>query len=601
MSNLDRQVRRVRSRLLTNTLMERAAWGVLIAATAWSLLWLIERVFQLGVPFQISLIAAGGVAAVFTIITTLLSRPSSLLAAVTIDKAAGLKERVSTAIAIPRTGDPWQDAAIHDAERVAASVHVPTHVPMRAPIMWPWSVATVVAAALLAVFMPALNLFGEKESEKLAADDAVVRAEHEAIDRELRDQADRIRKLAEGNPALAALTDKLDALKLPDMPDAPEEDMRRDALARIKNVANELQEKQQDERVAALQKIKEALQKDFEKQKGDDAAAKLSQALAEGDTKAAKEALEDLKKQMREAAENVNDEAAKQKLAEMQEKLEKMAEQIQQMDQSENAKKDLQHKGGMSQEQAEQLMKKMEGMDAQQMQEALQKALSNSGMSEQEIKQLAEKIAQNQQMRQQLQQMAQQMQQAAQACQQCQKGGQEGQQGAQSGAQALDGLMDQLSEMEMAEQMMNDLQAQMSELRKLGEQIGEGGFGQCEKPGEQPGGSGNQYGKGYGAGAGKERSAFDLKNERADTKYSRGRNIGKMEVDAGQLRGMSIAQLGEAVPAVTREAQEAIERDEVPPQFHRLVQGYFESLAGLQSDAEKKKAEPADEPAADKP
>jgi len=133
MSAIDQQVSRARRRLTTNILLERAALGIVVGAAAWSLALLVERLFVLGVPLLPGLGVAAGLAAVVALIGTYLARIDGLRAAITIDGAARLKERLSTALTCRSDPDPFAHAAVHDAEKTAGRVHVPTHLRLHAP------------------------------------------------------------------------------------------------------------------------------------------------------------------------------------------------------------------------------------------------------------------------------------------------------------------------------------------------------------------------------------------------------------------------------------------------------------------------------------
>ena len=156
--------------------------------------------------------------------------------------------------------------------------------------------------------------------------------------------------------------------------------------------------------------------------------------------------------------------------------------------------------------------------------------------------------------------------------------------------QALQGAMGemqgQLSQMEMAEQMMNELQAQLSELDDLKQNIGQGncqGMGQDAQDPNQIGNQGPQAGRGYGSRIGKERGAHSYKSAKEKTRATDGQIIGQMLIDGPQVRGEANADVTEAVNSAVRDAEDAVEREEVQRQYQRVVQNYFERLAGLMS------------------
>lgn len=592
MSILDQQVRRTRFRLTLNVVLRQVALGVLLAAVGWTIVILVERALVLGVPLWPSaglLVVLGLIVAGVRVYRL---RVDALCAAVVLDEAARLKERVSTALTCQHDADPFARATVHDAERVAGAVHVPTHVACRAPDLWPWSLATVLMAAIFFQFMPQLNLLA---GEPVEEDDSLAAAleERQSVEVALRAQMERVRQRLQDKPALASLQEGLEKLELPDEPTQTPEDVRREAVKRIEKVSDKLKQQLEADALQSLEELKRELAK-LETPKGDDAGSKLTQALASGDMEAAKKALEGLKKELEEAAQS-GDAEAQRKLADMQNKLDDLAKQLTKLGDQQKLLKDLENKGGLSEEQAKKLLEKLKGMDPKQLAEEVKKQLADSGMTQEQIKELAKKIAQNQQMRQQLKSMAQAMAQAAQACQQCQGGG-AGNAGVQSLQGALQDAMGQLSDLEMAEQMMNELEAELAELDDLKQGVCQGN-GMCPGPADpnKIGNQGPQAGYGYGSRIGKQRGAHQYKATKAKTRTQDGQIIGQMLIDGPQIKGEATAEVAEAVTSAVRDAEDAVEREQVPRQYERVVRLYFERLAGLMSGESKTEGDKKEE------
>jgi hypothetical protein len=580
MSMLDQQVRRTRFRLTTNVTLGHLALGVLIAAAGWTLIIVLERALVLGIPLWPSaavVSAAGLIVAAYGVYR---DRIDQLHAAVVLDEAAGLKERVSTALAFRQDPDPFAQATIHDAEKVAGGVHVPTGVPYRAPDLWPWSLATVVVAVIFFNFMPQLDLLAEEEVVKDDGTETAAIEERRNVELALNEQVERVKQRLQDKPELAGLLDAVDKLELPDEPTQTPEDVRREAVKKIEKVSDSLKQQLEADAMNALEQLKRELAK-LETPKGDDPGSKLTQALAAGDMEAAKKAMSDLKKMLEQAAQNGDAEAQK-KIAEMEKKLDDLAKQLEQLADSSKLQKDLENKGGLSPEEAKKLMDKLKGMDQKQIAEALKKQLAKSGMSQKQIEQMAKKIAQNQKAQQQLKSMAQAMSKMAQACKQCQ-GGNPGNSSAQAMQGALDGAMGQMSDLEMTEQMMNELEAQLAELKNLKAGVCQGG--NCRGPGDpnSVGRPGPRPGYGYGPSGDKQRGAHGYKSVKEKTRTQGGKIIGQMLIDGPQIKGEANAEVTNAVNSAVRDAEDAIEREQVPRQYQRVVQAYFEQLAGLMS------------------
>ena len=603
MSVLDQQVRTTRFRLTMNTVFAQVAVGVLVAAVGWLAVILLERAFVPGIPLLPSVLAAAAVGLIVATVGAYRVRVDHLAAAVVLDEAAGLKERISSAITCRQSPDPFARATVQDAEKIVANIHVPSHIRYHGSQLWPWSLASIIIALLFFYFMPSLNLLAadpaEDDQEQLAA--AV--EEKQNVEVALQAQMKKVQQRLQDKPALADLQDEVEKLELPNEPTKTPEDVRREAVKKIENVADKWKERLEADDMKSLDQLKRELSK-LETPKGDDNASKLSEALAAGDMETAKKAMADLKQELEEAAKN-GDAESKQKLAEMQQKLDDLAKQLAQLDDQSKLEKDLENKAGLDEQQARKLLEQLSKMDPKQIAELLQKQLAQSGMTPKQIKELAKKIAQNQQARKQLQNLAKQMAQAAQACKQCQQSGQGDPAQAMQGA--LQGAMGQLSELEMAEQMMNELEAQLAELEDLKQGVCRGncqGQGQSDKPPDsnEIGNQGPNAGRGYGARIGKERSAHGLKAVKAKTRTEGGQIIGQMLIDGPQIKGEANAEVEDAVNSALRDAEDAVEREEVPRQYQRVVQQYFERLAGLMNEKAQKSAEDAEpEPKAETP
>ncbi len=581
MSSLDRQINHARRRLTQNVLFQRLSFGILLVAGLWALTIVVARLFALNVPLWHGAWVAALIAAFIAAIGTSLARPSALRAAVVLDSAAGLKERLSTALVLHQSADPFARAAVRDAERSAGRIHVPSHIRYRPPTLWPWSAALVLVALILVQFMPTVDLLAGEPEPELAVPAAEVAAERQAIERAFDERLNKLKELAEENPDLKNLMEDLQPLDMPDTPGVTPEDIRREAVKRIDDVRDKLKEQLDAANREQMMGLKRMLNK-LEPQPGNDPGSKLSQALASGDFKAAQEALQDLVKQIEEAAKNADDPETRKKLAEMQRKLSQMANQIAKLSDTVQLQKELENKAGLSEEQAKKLLEELSKMDPKQLEKELQKRLGEKGLTQEQIKQIAKKIQQNQQARKTCQNLAQSLAQAAQGCQQCNQPGGAGAGSSQAGG-ALGDAMGQLSQLEMSEQLMNELQAQLSDLDNLRGDVCEGGM--CNRFGRgRPGPigmQGPQYGRGIGARIGQEKVAYGRDPTKAKTRFNSGAVIGTMLVDGPQVGGEASREDLEAAHAEVRDAQDAIERQEVPRQYDKVLREYFERLAGL--------------------
>lgn len=566
---------------------------MVVAAAGWGLLILVERSFVFGLPIWTSLWIACGAGGLVALIGTILSRVGALQAAVAIDRAAGLKERVSTALALHGASDPFAHAAVHDAEKAAANLHVPQHIPLRAPRLLPWTAATVCSTILLYFLMPQLNLLaGERKAEVELRKEQAQQAQ--AVKKQVTEQLARVKKLAEENPKLAEATQGLEALKLPENATRTPEDLRREAMKQLTNVQEQLQKQQSSEKFDALKELKRQLAK-LETTQGKEPESELSKALASGDMSAAKKALNEMQKKLEEAARS-SDPASKQQLAEMQQKLARLAEQLPKELDTRQLEKELQNKGGLSEEQAKKLMEKLAQMNPDELKKEIQKQLEKSGMTQQQIEQLARKIEQQKQACQQCQGLAQALQKAAQCLKQ--GDGQQGGQGSMGEAQAaLSEAGDQISDLEMAEQEMNALEAAMREIQDAKDGVCQGNCqGRGDKPSDMIGGQGRGEGLGYGHKVGKQKAAGQYRPEKEKVRLQSGEIIGQVLIDGPQMKGEAAAEAREVVATAIRDAEGAIDRQSVPRQYEIVLKTYFDRLAGLEAArAKNAQQQPAEE------
>lgn len=595
MHTIDRVVNAARLRLNANALTGWLATGVLAGSGLWVLVVAVGRLFAPQMPDWSGLAAGGAVAAAITLIGGFGARVGRLGAAVAFDTAAGLKERLSTALAVARSGDPFAEAVVSDAGRAAAGLRVGVHLPYRAPGLWPWSLAGLTTAVLFYVLMPQMNLLASSRKPDREQRPPNV-AEATAVKVQVNEQLARVREMAAQNKRLADLAQKLDPLQMKEGPETTPDDVRREALKRIDSVKDKLEREATSPEMNAMRELTRQLSK-LEPQRGDDAASKLSEALASGEMKAAREAMEQLKKAVEEAQAK-GDEQSRQQLEEMSRRLEELSKQLERAAEDRTQmSKELENKAGLSKEEAEKLLEQLSKMDPQQMQQAIQQAMEQSqqcqNMSQQQMQQMAQQLARQLQQKMQSQQQCQALAQALAQCAQCANPG-PGQGQSQDG-ESMAALLQQLSELEASEQLMQDMQAAMAELKKMRESV-------CRGDGDDVGQQGPEAGIGFGSRIGREKAAHQYEASKARVRLGNGEIIGQMLIDGPQVRGEASAEVRDAVNAAVRDAQDAVQRQDVPSQYAPSVQSYFERLAGLlRKQAERERTQPGggDKPAGD--
>jgi hypothetical protein len=172
---------------------------------------------------------------------------------------------------------------------------------------------------------------------------------------------------------------------------------------------------------------------------------------------------------------------------------------------------------------------------------------------------------------------------------------QEGMQSSE-GMEAMEQLAKELSEMEMMQADMENLDAALDEAKKQLSKLGECLGGQCQgdkdgeceggpkigawKPGESRKEGQGSGGPGRGNGPSPDAQAADYQTEKkkADVKNVGGPTIGTRLVYGEQVKGQSTAEFAEAVAAAEAQASEDITNHQVPREYQDAVKTYFGRL-----------------------
>lgn len=283
----------------------------------------------------------------------------------------------------------------------------------------------------------------------------------------------------------------------------------------------------------------------------------------------------------------------------MAEQLGRLSEQLAKLSDTVQLQKELENKGGLSEEEAKKLLDQLAKTDPEQLEKELQKCLDGKGLSQKQLQELARKIRQNKKAQKACKSLSQALSQAAKACQQCSGPGGSGAGTAQA-TNALSNAMGQLSDLEMSEQLLNELEAQLADLQDFREGVCGGGL--CPGSGKydptRVGPQGPNAGLGYGSRIGDQRTPYDRKPTKLKSRYQGGAIIGQMLIEGPQVRGQATADELTAVESEVRDALDAVERDEVPRQYQKVLREYFSRLAGLMDErqGESKESAPAPKP-----
>ncbi len=554
-NDLERQVIRARRRLWLNRWLRQLGWMATIGAGGFALTVIVDRLTHLGTNLPVAALAWAVAAIVGSLLWLIVSHEDRMGAALALDEAVGLRERVTTGLYCAGSDDPFARSVCADAARAAGRITVRRHLPVRYPQSFHWAGCTVLAALLLLWLMPSYDLMGllarqrqeEEKRQKLETTQAAVQQVTEQLKQISRDEdvlkeLKELDALAEMEPNMAMEPDKL----------------RREAAKKIEELSERLKQRQESAQYDELDEFKKMMRRLRQEQRSESPVAELRKSLAQGDFQAATRAIEKLKEDLAKAQSADN----KAQVQSMQQQLAKLAKEMDALANQKRLEDDLK-RAGLSKKERQDLLENLSKRDL----ESMKKSLEKKGLSKEQVKKLMKQIAKSKGACSKCKGLAGSLAAAA--------AGMQGSGDTESG-EAMAGLSDaaeQLSEMEMLEQEMMELEATVAGLNDCKS-------GLCQGPGQSPGqggqGSGmGKLGQGRGNIAPREETKRNLKSERVTGKQSPGAVIGRMFIDGEQLKGEAREEAAEVAKAAAREATEAIDRDRVPRQYHRPLREYF--------------------------
>ena len=555
-SGLHRSLRWARIRHGVRLLLEHAAMTLAIVGAAGVIAIAAERTFAVDL---INLWTAVGVAVVGVLAVGAawwLTMPDRMAVAVMVDKRLGLRERVSTALALADSEDPFARAALAEAHDKVRGIQVRRKFPIKFSRRWAYAAGAWVAVAAMFIFLPGDMLGIQGRRDEQARKQAARAEEKTEAEGEVR-QVAKVIRMAVSPIADEKLAGDLDSLdKLSD--GAPEVDnVKRDAIRKLGDLSDELKKRLASEKLTAAAAMKQMLK--GIRGTSDAMTRKLSAALAKGDFAAAKKALEDIRKEL---AEGKLSPAQREALAQALSELGKQASEA--SDPKKQAEKMLESEG---------LDKKLAGMSPEEM----KKALKESGMSEEQIQELMDKLAAIRQGSQSCQGLAEELAEAGEAM-----GGMT--------PEELGDLIDQLEEMAGIDGELGQCKLALDEIERAiarlgqggaeGEGYGEGGgmgewaAGEIEGGGQGTGGPG----RGYGQRGEDDSDLTSLQKVRTNTKTGKGAIIASTYFKGPQVKGESKKDFATVIQAGRDHAAEAIKENNIPLRVAAVVKRYYDEF-----------------------
>jgi ribosomal protein S20 len=581
---IERQVKKAQHRLWLNRWLRQWGWSLLFVTAAWTVAWIIDRLFFPGVlPRGWAALVGLGLSLVASVIWLILTCEPTPVAAAVLDEAAGLRERVSTGLHVQQDlADPFAQAVVADAERTVAGLSARKFI----PVHWARSLSlgsAMISVAFLSLLLPEFDLLGRQEAgaaqrERLAKLNQVrsTVAKPVSVMREIEKKHQDL--------ALGEDSKKLDDLLGRDR-DVDAGVLRRETVKKLDRLQDALQQKAHADRFKALNEAKKRLKQLGKPSDPKTELGQLMEALSRGDfreaQKSLKEVQEKLAKRVRDG--KIDAETARQ----MQKQLNELARKLQRASQDKQSERELQN-AGLSKAEAKRVLDALAKKDPQQLEKMakeMAKRLKDKGITEQQMKQMLEKIQQRQK-----------------ACKQCSKLGQKMgatarqlAQGDTQGAQdELGEAAEMLDEMEQLEQALNEIESQMSQLDDARDELNEedsddGKCKRCNGTGFRPDGSPCPHCKGTGRckgtrGGGGTRARDDSVEtdtvaKKANIKTRKGGTIiGQRFVKGSMLKGQSEEEIHEAAAAAEIDATDALNEDRIPRRYREGIKRYFDRL-----------------------
>lgn len=170
MSALQQPVRQAQHRLWLQRGLAALGWTLAGAAGLFACAVVGQRCWHWAEDpgwFYLVLVSGlAGAAVLAAAIWTWVTREGVVVAAVRLDEAAGLKERLSSGLYCDAQQDPFARAVVADAERAGEGLVVRQHLPLAVPRSANWAGAGAVFALLVLLVFPTLDLGGQIAEKK---------------------------------------------------------------------------------------------------------------------------------------------------------------------------------------------------------------------------------------------------------------------------------------------------------------------------------------------------------------------------------------------------------------------------------------------------
>jgi hypothetical protein len=549
MDEIQRQVRKARRRLNGQHFLNVAIISLTVTLTLALIGLALPRLMVLAVRPDVwtwSWIGGGAALGLFAgWLIAFWKRRKDLQAAIELDRRYGLKERVSSSLALSpdeRESEIGQ-VLLLDAQRRVERIDV------REQFSWGWNgrallpLIPTLAMFVLVYFVPHATTEVKASSGSVAEEKARIKKAVAELEKKFTEKKEALKDqgLKESEAILNELAKTAEKMKKTDLDD------QKDALVKLNDLAKEAQQKRNQ--LAPTEKLKEQLE--GMKKLNDGPAEKLADALREGDLGQAAKEMQKLMDKLQKGELN-------------KEEKEKMAEQLEKVQQKlEHLVKEHEAQKQALQEKIEQQKQQGNAAEAAKLQEELEKLQ-----------------AQDDQMKKGAEQMAKKLGQAAQNLREGK--GEQAAQELEQMAQDLQGMQDQLNDLETLDEAMNEI---ADAKKAMGcKQCQGNGCQECQGQGQGKGkGQGNKPGRGLGEGQGQgerpeEKTDTKGYDSRVRAKPKQGAAVRVGDAGGPNLPGKAQESVKEQVEASLSQEPDPIDEKALPRDQREHSKEYFEKL-----------------------
>ena len=548
----NRKLRQARVRCAIDVLLSQIMWVGLGTGLLALMGLLIQRLLAVTTWAPWVGYAIGGAAGALVVTLCWIRLPKRLQVGVLLDERLGLDERLSTALALEASEDPFVQCARAEALKTAETVVPRQCIAIRPGRAWWGTVLTWAVFVSVFLWFPQKDLLGLNEKKEQAIQE---KAKIELAEKQIQEATATVKLAADqmNSPELEEdLAGLTEALKGDDPQAAKRQVIRK--LGDMSDKLNSLRNNMDNQSMDLMQQMMRQL-----KNSPNAMNQQLNMALARGEFNKAASLLRQLEQQM---AKGEMPDAQKKKL---EQQLKDLAKQIQALAEKQDELEDELEKQGLD--------KKLAALKP----DALKKALQDKGLTPEKIDELMKKMAACKMAGSRASRLGQAL------------GGGAGGLGAGDLSEALaelDELADLRDQIQLSEAMLAEMERAIACLGEgmcqgLGAQ---GPFSEGNRNVRGPGSGGP--GQGFGAVATAEDGETSTKKTIAKSQTGDGPVVASWYFQGEQIKGQATKTYSQVIQDAGASASEAINDNTIPRKYDNAIKAYFGQLGEKTPEAE---------------